>query len=503
MPESICTTTLPVDAKTFPASLLEPDVAAILKFHRGQDAYLTLHRKPDATSFVNIGAFLPAELEEMFPELREELERDSYFSVNGYAFPLRRGKTKHLRYLNACYVDLDCYGLSGSEALGKAVQAMAEGVIPSASIFGLSGRGIWLFWLLRDVTEPGPQRAFPEKRLLYSRIQRALHGRVKNVWPELRPDANALDMVRVTRVPGSINGKSEKRVEHFASLTPAGKLRVYTLPELADFLGLEERKPVPAKILRFGRRLPNRRNGWIARWEKALRWFSTLRGIRGGFEEGCRHYALYIYALLLRRNGSSDVEVFAAVAELGRECRPPLSEVEVLAAVVSTQGLQATVHISTRGMADMLNVTTEEAEALAPFAPKARPPRGKKREARKAARRERIREIVEEFGEVPPAADISRILKRDGFPGSSLKNVARDLEASGLASPRKRRPRKRERQPCLPELELNLPEIDFTAPPFEVEEFPVFDFDTPEFDFSEVPEWDFSQAPKWDFSAVS
>jgi hypothetical protein len=449
-------TTLPIEATNFPPSLLEPDAAALLKFHRAEDGYLTLHRKPAANSFVNLGAFLPNELDEIFPTFREELERDSYFSVNGYAFPLRRGKTKHLRYLNACYVDMDCYGLSGSEALGKTVQAMAELVIPSASIFGLSGRGVWLFWLLRDVTEPGiPQRAFPEKRLLYSRIQKALYGRVKNVWPELQPDGNALDMVRVTRIPGSINGKSEKRVAHFASLTPAGKLRVYTLPELADFLDLEERKPVPAKILRFGRRLPNRRNGWVARWEKALQWFETLRGLRGGFNEGCRHYALYIYALLLRRNGLSEGEVCAAVAELGRECRPgkkdddQITEVDVAGAVFSTQGMQATVHISTARMGAMLGVTAEEAEALAPFAPKARAPRGKKREARMKARRERIQEIVNELGGVPPAADVARILQRDGFPGSSPRNVALDVEALGLSSPRKRRPRKREKQPAL------------------------------------------------------
>jgi hypothetical protein len=442
MSNAICTTTLPIDATTFPASLPEPDAAALLKFHRAKDGYLTLHRKPDADSFINLGAFLPGELERIFPEFRKELERDSYFSVNGYAFPLRRGKTKHLRYLNACYVDMDCYGMSGSEALGKTVQAMAESVIPSASIFGLSGRGVWLFWLLRDVTEPGiPQRAFPEKRLLYSRIQKALHGRVKNVWPELQPDGNALDMARITRIPGSLNGKNEKRVAHFASLTPAGKLRIYTLPELADFVGLEERKPVPAKILRFGRRLPNR--------QKTLMWFETLRGLRGGFAEGCRNSAAYVYANLLRKNGVSEGGVFTAVAELGRECRPALSEVEVLGAVVSTQGMQATIHISTARMSAMLDVTTDEAEALAPFQPKARAPRGKKREARMTARRERIREVVTELRDVPPAADISRILKRDGFPGSSSRNVYLDLEAIGLSSPRKRRPRTREKQPTL------------------------------------------------------
>jgi len=494
----------------FPRSLPEPDAGAVLKFHRAEDAYLTLHRKPDANTFVNLGAFRPGELAEMFPELREELERDSYFSVNGYAFPLRRGKTKHLRYLNACYADLDAYGLSGSEALGKTVQAIAEGVVPSASIFGLSGRGVWLFWLLRDATEPElPQRAFPEKRLLYSRVQKALHERIKNVWPELEPDGNALDMVRVTRVPGSVNGRNEQRVVHFASLTPAGKLRVYTLEELADFVDVEERKPVPAKILRFGRRLPNNRNGWTARWEKALRYFQALLALRGGgFIEGCRNNGAYIYSLLLRRNGLSEGGVFTTVAAFGRECWPPLTDVEVLGAVVSTQSTQATIHISTARMSSMLKVTETEAAALVPFMPKTRAPRGKRREKRMSLRRARVQEIVAELGEVPPAADISRILKRDGFPGASPRNVVLDLGALGLASPRKRRPRrKREKQPGLP---LHLPEVEPDFPVFKLPtippswgELPGLDFTVfPRLDFSVEP-WELPPAPPFDFPAAA
>jgi len=439
------TTSLAEAATTFlPPSA--PELSSLLRFHRARDGYVTLHRKPTADTFDNLGAYLPEELEQIFPEMREELERDSYFSVNGYAFPLRRGKTKHLRYLNSCYADLDSYGLSASEALGKTVQAMGEGIIPSASLFGLSGRGLWLFWLLQDVTEPGPQRAFPEKRLLYSQIQRELHKRVKKAWPELQPDGNALDAVRVTRIPGSTNSKSGNTVTHFASLTPDGQLRFYTLPELADLLDLEEKASVPAKILRFGKRHPNRRNGWIARWAKALRWFETLRdGRGGGFVEGCRNNALYCYANLLRRNRVNEAEVFNRVDELGRQCHPPLDEVAIVGAVISTQGLQATIHISTARMAAMLKVTPEEEAVLTPFAPKPRPPRGKKRSARIEARRSRIVEVVTELGETPTAKEISQILQSDGFPGSSPRTVALDLEALSLTS-RKRRPRTRPRK---------------------------------------------------------
>ncbi len=158
------------------------DLAAIQRFHVAGDSFLTLHRKPNGIGWENIGGFKVSELEQMFPQVAQSLLEDSFFSVNGHYRQVKRGSSNTLRYLNACYLDLDCYEVKPAEAIGRAVQAMAEDVIPSASIFGLSGRGIWLFWLLRNEQEPDlPPPAFPEKRLLFA----LMYSTVKILQPYL------------------------------------------------------------------------------------------------------------------------------------------------------------------------------------------------------------------------------------------------------------------------------------------------------------------------------
>ena len=494
MSQTICTTSLALGA-TLPPSLSEPNVSAVLRFHHHDDGYISFHGKPNG-KFTDYGAWLPAELEELFPELRAKLERDSYFSIN--AFGIRKRGMEYARYLTSCYLDLDCYDLSPDEVWAKTIQAIAENIIPSPSLFALSGNGYWVFWLLQDGAEPDlPARAYPEKRLLHVRIQRSLHARLKKAWPELRPDAAAIDVSRITRIPGSLNTKNNANVhvQHVPIQAPDGKLRFYTLPELASFLGLEERKRAPKKIVHTGRRIPNNLAGWIARWAKALECFETLRDLRGGFAKGCRNNAIWVYVYLLRQNRIQEHEVFRRVLELASEAVPPLPEVEAVG-VLGGQPPSLEYHMSIRTMLDKLNATPQETEALARFIPEPRAERENRNEARMTARRNRIREIVADFGEVPPAAAISRVLQAENFPGASSRTVARDLEALGFASSRKRRPRTKEKQPRLPELEV--PEFDFSEfqvdmdiefnvpPPFE------FNMDVPELEIT--PEWAFLAA---------
>ena len=157
--------------------------------------------------------------------------------------------------MNACYLDLDSYELTPGQALGRLTQAAGEGIIPSPSVFGLSGRGIWAYWILVDVRDSLiPQRAFPEKIDLYSHVQRGLYEAVMEFEPRLRPDANALDPARVTRVPGSVNTKSGQRVHHFASLDAVGSVSTYDLAQLHGFLGLAEAQQHPRASSKYPRR---------------------------------------------------------------------------------------------------------------------------------------------------------------------------------------------------------------------------------------------------------
>lgn len=193
----------------------------------------------------------------MFPAIANWLVLDSYFTVNSYyrtapyvnrttALPDVWRKEKDLSHLTACYSDVDCGRPESDEpsqrqdwraAQHNAQLLMDAGVIPQASIMARSGRGIYLFWLLRDWSDPMKlQKAWPEKILLYKSINRALDQRLRD--QQLPADLRAIDAARVLRVPGSVHRKARRRVTYIVQLDQYGKGFVYTLPELAQFLKL-------------------------------------------------------------------------------------------------------------------------------------------------------------------------------------------------------------------------------------------------------------------------
>jgi len=416
----------------FPASSsssTSPELAGIKRFHISDDAFVTLHRQTGG-EWVNLGAFSPSELDGMFLELKQELERDAYFSVNALGLRLPRGKAKHLRYLNAAFVDIDSYrsGVTVAAAFGHCMQAVAEQVIPSPSLFGFSGRGVWLFWLLRDAREPHlRQRAFPEKCYLYARIQRALWQRLKHFGA----DSNALDAARVTRIPGSINSKAEERVQHFASLTPDGRLREYTLAELAEFVEVEE-KPRPKFVRTSKRRVPKRLAGWRARWSKAFELIQAVRHMRDGFREGHRHNALFCFAVVGRRHGLKEPALYAAVLEVAQECKPRLSEEDVRAAFRSAMSMKGTVHLSTGRMLEMLGVTEQELAGLKRFLPKAKGRRRPSQRARRTEeRRARVQDVWRLWDGVPTSTELAEAV-REPQP-----TVFRDMVDLGLITPKR------------------------------------------------------------------
>jgi hypothetical protein len=156
-------------------------------------------------------------------------------------------KERYLSKLTACYADLDC-GRPESEDPGAALtwrqaqheaEALADaGFIPQPSIMARSGRGVYLFWLLRDVKDPARlPHAWPEKVQLYKACNRALNERLR---AHLLPaDPAAIDAARVLRVPGSIHRKALRRVTYVIQLDQAGRGFVYTLPDLAAALDLQ------------------------------------------------------------------------------------------------------------------------------------------------------------------------------------------------------------------------------------------------------------------------
>jgi len=428
-----------------PALQGSPDCSPILAIHRGLDGYVSFHRKR-ADQFENLCSVQASELDSMFPSFREELERDSYFSVNSFyragrgrnknlpGLPRAYRKSEGLRYLNACFSDVDLYkrGLELWDGVAGAVYLQETGRIPPASIMARSGRGLWLLWLLKDMNGIFPPRAWPEKQFLWSKIQKVIGERLAN----LGADAAARDLARILRVPGSLNTVAERRVTYWIQAGQDGKGYVYTLRDLQDFFEIEVHPEI-------GRAFVKRTGTWggFAKvFASHLRQFETLRDIRRGFREGERNRSALLYTHLLRRNGVSKSHIVEFVLEMAAECKPPLSEREARQAVESAYSSIKRKHRRGGGfgndtISNWLRITAGESEQLETWPPASQfslPVCPSSAERRRAA----IRDFVNGSRHVPPLREIKLHLRANKGISASLRTLMKDLAKLNLVKSR-------------------------------------------------------------------
>ena len=363
---------------------------------------------------------------------------------------------KSLRWLNACYVDLDCYrlGRDVESTIAEILRRQERGVIPPATMFGRSGRGLWLFWYLIDELNPAngttmirsmlhgsdtPQRDCARARRAYARVQGALLTRLRDLG------ADARDPASFTRVPGSINTVAGDAVVHWWAQGTGGTLFYFTLQQLRDALNLEDPvtdHPLMADAHRdpddrfsaYGRR------GWIARWRNLSRDIENLIAMRGGgFAQGCRNRGAYYFAFALQRLGVSTANVEMKVSTYAARCRPPLTPREWQGAIGSaSMGKGKIVRNDTVSYA--LCVTDQETEVLPSFRHEPTTP-PIQQQAETAEERQRtilaITQAAVDAGRPPPS--IRRILPdlhEAGFRANAV-TVWRDYKKLGLSMNRK------------------------------------------------------------------
>lgn len=434
-----------------------PDVGPIHHLHRGNGGFVTLHRKGQ-DGFENIAAIPAARLEGCFPGFVEELDRDAYYSVNsfykgnpskahpGRLMPSRR--RSDLQWLTACYTDLDL-GRDGTPTVGFAIGAIIDlqgnGTIPPASMFVRSGRGLWLFWVLRndDPRYPadGPVRAWPEMVDAYSRVQREINRRLAF----LEADPDAIDACRITRIPGSMHAKAERRVAYWVQADADGNGYAYTLNDLCAWFGVSPPRISPAKRKSIDPiRIEKGRRGFHARWARALEQFESARSMRSGcFVEGHRFYVCRLYASLLLTNGVSDAEAKVAVLQLAAGCNPPLPKVDAHAALKAALRL---TNMSGQTIANTLRITVEESERLTSWPPSVKnsppveddPPTPTRKE-KAEFRRQTLHHFVCATGRVPTYREASDVLVPFGL-NAAPETLMRDYRAMGLRNPRARKP---------------------------------------------------------------
>lgn len=332
------------------------DVDTIELIHgieRQQDGFITFCRKVRGSGHQDLAGVKLAELRQWLPELLPWLVRDAYFTVNA-AFKGGMGKNRvtglpdtrvfvrgkydgtirreaRLRYLNACYVDLDCYkaGLKWSDGVGVVLRAQDENIIPPASIIVRSGRGIYLLWLLSSEREGAQQRAFASEVVLYKQINRSLIATLNKYEPRLCADSQAADAARILRVPGSEHTKAEQPVVAQVQVIEGGRVPVFTLKGLAEFYGLPVTPQLPEHSSTYLRPIkkrgscPARRRGAIATGHRRLSDVHAITQHRGGIAQGKRFVSLRYLCQFARAAGYTLSDIESMAADFAQTCRPP------------------------------------------------------------------------------------------------------------------------------------------------------------------------------------
>lgn len=433
----------------------EIDVDTIELIHgieRQQDGFISICRKINS-EHQDLAGIRVAELRQWLPKLLPWLVKDSYFSVNASyrAAPYNSNvtglssawrKEKHLRYLNACYADMDCYkaGLAWPDALRIIAMIQENNLIPPASIIGRSGRGLYLLWLLTSQRQGAQQRAFPHEIELYKQINRSLIESLNKYEPRLQADVRAIDAARLLRVPGSLNSKAKDPVKYIVQATSGGLAPVFTLKYLAEFLRLPAIPQLPTsfykRLVKDPGSCPARRRGRIGRARKRLSDLMTLFQHRCGFEYGTRRRSLTFVALFAKTAGCQLSHIQKLIQGLAADCRPPYpSEPDDIApeTIVKNVWVERGKNPRSDKLAGFFKVTPQLAEELnlQSIVPaeireerKALPPA---RLTARHARRNAIRHMLKGKGTYPSIRKLQARLERLGL-SASFETVRKDRE---------------------------------------------------------------------------
>jgi len=323
-----------------------PDINMVKTVHRQQDGYVTFHTKKNG-NFKNLFAISMNELDSMFPSIIEHLIQDSYMSVNTYyaagqcsstvdkrlPYPIRG--EKYLRYLNACYVDLDVgrpddkdinKQVTWTSAVSAVLFCQDIGALPPASIIARSGRGAYLLWLLKDKNGNG-QFAYPSDIQLYREINKTMTKQLANFGADL----NAFDAARILRVSGSIHTGAKQQVKYLIQADSNGYGYQYTMQELADFFKVDTQKnkaidnyyekqlPLLKKAHKPGS-APKRKKGGIKTAKNRVEDILKIELYRNGFDEGKRRKSIEYLAEFMRIAGIHEEEALTTAFIIAKNC---------------------------------------------------------------------------------------------------------------------------------------------------------------------------------------
>lgn len=421
-----------------------PDLSLVRLIHRADDGFASFHRSQRG-EFTNLFSIPNTYITLLPKHVPPHLRREAFFSVNSFyrggytdspvfaAFDSAYRECDGLKWLNACFADLDCYrlNLDPHDVVREVLRMEQDGLLPPVSIVAMSGRGVWVYWLLRDPADPSlPQRAWPEAIDQYRAVQDAI-ARLLG-----RFGAEANDPARVTRVPGSVHAGTGRRVKYLVRATgEGGAPPTHALRDLtAIFQATPARPGRRARGKRPAKPNPKKRAGLIAMLDIRLRRFKALRATRGGFRKGTREWAAFIYAGILALKGYEGDRLRDAVYALGDDCIPPLPHSECDKAVASAR--KHNYPMKNQTISDRLGVTPEESREIGGWPPASRyggelpDEPAAKRDEKTVARRKLIRHLTDAAGRQTIRRMVERLSERGHR--ASRGTVASDYEALSI-----------------------------------------------------------------------
>jgi hypothetical protein len=284
-----------------------------------------------------------------------------------------RAMNEHVCELTAAVVDLDVGregDITAGTALGAVFDMCLSEKIPWPSLAALSGRGCYLWWLLReDEQEVAPPLATEDNRLAWTLCVEKL----LNYLMELKADKNAKRLANWFKRPGTLDTKTGKTVVYMTfGVNNLSNIPLYTLAALVKRLDVQLPQELPAPAgeteIEFddtpvapGHRTKHIRGGRSGKPRKGkpgqggqpfrqrAREIESLSEYRGGLREGCRHMAIWHYfqavrsyfCKLYREEGTARFnhayrEARVRAAKLNERFKPPLSRGELASACKAT-----------------------------------------------------------------------------------------------------------------------------------------------------------------------
>ena len=481
--------------------LVAPNLAALQLLHSSTDGYVSFASKSSTGTWCELASVPVTALagdapQPWLPELMESLTTNGYATVNTMWRPGRRTVTHEryvpaviegqrvrvlqsvshmethvpdspglllpyrdatgVRWLTAAWADCDGYnvGLDAPATVAGLMRAWRAGVIPQPSAVLASGRGAWAFWKLIDERAPrdgvrqvvGKHGAVvelrPDSPLQASSYARRVHRAVNLALAErlvaLGADVASTDAARVCRVPGSLHGETGEHVELLPVLSRGG-MKVYTLAELASFLGVSDAVASPRQRASGStlstRQLAQRIRALQARHRRVHVALLELSDVRGGYRQGHRHHALFYAALHGVLAGLPTETVRAAIRHVGAAAHPPCSPSDVAAVIASARKKALGPWqrpISYRAVAERVCASLTERHRVGLVA--------RSRTRTRPAPAERhvvIHQLVAELHRtgrpVPPLVEMAELLTARGLPVSK-PTVARDYAQLGITS---------------------------------------------------------------------